>query len=458
MKFRSSAVLLATLASAAAWGQEVNVYGATLAQLWKQENAGFDKNTYAPATQFLGVDATNLGSETLSLHLFGWGRLDLADQSRFEGKSGGELTFGYLKYRGGKGNLEVQAGRFFVNQGVSMEQVDGASVRADLIWGFTVSAFGGRPVLQKTLDLATRQEYELQRDVIFGGRLGKRFGKFGELGVSYLQDGTTAAQFLPTANSEDFTRRQVAADLRLTASILDFYGRTVYDVNHHIAAPANTTPNTNKVAEHDYNVGLRFTPMFSLTGNFTERNYRAFYAGTNLPSLFNKWEAGKFKSNGLAFAIGSASSVEAVVDIKKTDRETYGQATRFGGELRWRPKGTHYQAGFGFHRVSADDAVKADAVLVTRYGLSYRELRAWVVGEKGKWSYSADAIHQNFDDKDNPNLNGKTSVYEVVGSVGYKFGENFKISGDLSHGVTPVFQKETRALFRAEYRFGKGGK
>ena len=108
--------------------------------------------------------------------------------------------------------------------------------------------------------------------------------------------------------------------------------------------------------------------------------------------------------------------------------------------------------------MSADDVLKPENVLVTRYGISYRELRAWLVGESGKWTYSADAIHQNFDDKANPNLNGKTSVYEVVGSLGYKVGESFKISGDLSHGVTPVFQKETRALFRAEYRFGKGGK
>ncbi|MBI3131192.1 MAG: hypothetical protein HYZ13_07535 [Acidobacteria bacterium] len=461
MKFRSSAVLLATLASAAAWGQDVNVYGTTLVQLWKQEGAGFDKATFAPATQFLGVDATGVGMEALSVHLFGWGRSDLADQSRFEGKGGGELMFGYLKYRAPKGNLEMQAGRFTVNQGVAIEQVDGASVRADLIGGFTLSAFGGRPVLYKTIDPASQTEYDLQRDVIFGGRLGKRFSKYGEIGVSFVQDGTTSAKYMDGSNTQDYTRRQVAADLRFTPTTgFDLTGRTVYDVNHHINEPAGTDSNKSKIAEHDYGIGLRFSPMFGLNGTYTQRNFRAYYAGTNLPSLFNRYEPGKFQSQGLSFVIGSAASLEAIIDVKKTDRETYGQATRFGGDLRWRPKGTTMQTGLGYHRVSADD-VPVSGVFVTTYGISYNEIRAWLTYEKGKLTASADAIHHSFTDKANPNLYGKSSVYEVVGSVGYQAGTQFKISGDLSYGVTPLLEKETRVLFRAEFRFGmasKGGK
>ncbi len=461
MKFRSNAVLLATLASAAAWGQEVNVYGTTLAQLWKQEAAGFDKSTYAPATQFLGVDAVGLGKDEISLHLFGWGRTDLADQSRFEGKSGGELTFGYLKYKAPKGNLELQAGRFTVNQGVAIEQVDGASVRADLIGGFTVSAFGGRPVLYKTIDLATQKEYDLQRDVIFGGRIGKRFSKYAEIGVSFVQDGTTPAKDLTTANTTDYTRRQVAADVRfMPTTAIDFNGRTVYDVAHHIAGPAGSEADPSRIAEHDYNLGVKFTPMFSLNGTYTQRNFRAYYAGTNMPSIFNQYEPGRFRAEGLAVTIGSATSWEGILDVKKTDRESYGQATRVGGELRWRPKGTSLQSGLGYHRISADDVPFA-GVLITSYGLSYKEIRAWVTYEKGKFTAAADAIHHSFSDKQNPNLYGKTSVYEVVGSLGYQAATHFKISGDLSYGVTPLLQKETRALFRAEYRFGfasKGGK
>lgn len=462
MKFRTNAVLLVTLASASAWGQEVNVYGTTLAQLWKQEAAGFDKKTFAPATQFLGVDAVGLGSDTVSLHLFGWGRTDLADQSRFEGKSGGDLTFGYVKYRAPQGNAEIQAGRFTVNQGVSIEQVDGAAAHADLVGGFTVSGFAGRPVRYKTIDLASQKEYDLQRDVIFGGRVGKRFGRFAEVGASFLQDGTTPGRGLPGANTVDYTRRQVAIDLRFTPNgVIDLSGKTVGDIQHHIAPPpGQENYNDSRIAEHDYALGLRFTPLFSMNTTYAQRNFRAYYTGTNLPSLFNAWEPGRFKAQGVAFTLGSASAWEGVVDYKKTERESYGQATRVGGELRWHAKAGGLQSGLGYHRISADD-VKITGVYLASYGLSYKEIRAWVMAERGKFSAALDGIHHSFDDKNNPNLNGKTSVYEVVGSVGYQAATSLKVSGDISYGVTPLLQKETRALLRAEFRFGmasKGGK
>jgi len=48
-----------------------------------------------------------------------------------------------------------------------------------------------------------------------------------------------------------------------------------------------------------------------------------------------------------------------------------------------------------------------------------------------------------------------------VGSLGFQATKNFKVSGDLSYGSTPVSKNETRGLLRAEYRFGmasKGGR
>ncbi len=101
--------------------------------------AGLQWATFAPATQFLGLDVTNVGRDGLSLHLFGWGRADLADQSLPESKTSGELTYGYVRYRFQQANAELKAGRFTVNQGVAIEQVDGVSAQADLRGGFTIS-------------------------------------------------------------------------------------------------------------------------------------------------------------------------------------------------------------------------------------------------------------------------------------------------------------------------------
>jgi hypothetical protein len=158
MKRQSYVALLATLMSATAWGQDVSFYGTTMAQMWKSETPGFDKASYAPATQFLGIDATKLGSDNLSLHLFGWGQFDMADPSFYDGTSNsrGYLSYGYLQYQFAQANAEMKAGRIMVNQSTGFEQVDGVSVRTDLRNGFSVSAFGGVPVHYKTVDSASQ--------------------------------------------------------------------------------------------------------------------------------------------------------------------------------------------------------------------------------------------------------------------------------------------------------------
>jgi len=461
MRLSTHALLLAALAAGPLCGQDINLYSTTLFQYWNQSPPGFDKSTCEPATQFLSLDATGFRQDSLSFHFLGWGRTDLADQSRAEGKTMGEFSYGYMKYRGPEGNLEAQLGRFAVNQGMTIEQVDGASFRADLIGGFTFYAFGGKPVLYRTSSAAAQQDYDYQRDVIFGGRLGKRFLRIAEVGLLFLQDGSTPAKNLNGHNQVDYTRRQLGVDLRLTPhTAVDFTGRTVFDIAAHMDPAPGTQVNTSRIAEHDYNLGVRISPLYSVNATYTQRNYQAYYAGSIMPSLFNPNEMGAFRSQGLYATLGSATSWQGVVDYKRTHRDSYGDATRFGGELRRYPTEAGFQYGFGFHRVNADN-VPFSGAFITSYGLSYRELRAWVMYEKQRFTASLDGIHHHFDDADNPNLNGQTSVYEVVASLGYQATPNFKVSGDLIQGVTPLLKKETMALLRADYHFGmalKGGK
>jgi hypothetical protein len=129
-----------------------------------------------------------------------------------------------------------------------------------------------------------------------------------------------------------------------------------------------------------------------------------------------------------------------------------------GAEVRWSPKATKIQTGFGFYDVKADDAKVVDATTLS-YGLSHRELRAWVMVEKGKFFASLDGISQSFDDAKNPYLLGRKTLNEVVGSLGFQATANLRISGDLSYATTPLVKGETRGLLKAEYRFvSKGGK
>ncbi len=453
--------VLATLVSASAWAQEVNVYSTTMAQVWKQETPGFDKATYTPATQFLGIDATKLGSDALSLHLYGWGMADLADQSSPNGKSGGYLTYGYLQYQFPQANAEIKAGRFMVNQGGGVEHVDGVSARADLRGGFTISAFGGRPVrFTSVLEPDAKQDYEFQRDFIFGTRLGYRIPKAGEIGISYLQDGSTAAKDLPIPSPVDYSRKQVGVDIKVSPNaVFDFSGRTLFDVASHPDTPG-VAEKPSKIAEHDYNLTVKVANAVSVTGAFTERNFFAYFAGSNFKSLFSQDEKDKFRAFGGSVILGSASSVEVVADFRHTHRESYGDANRFGADVRWNLSSKKIMSGFGYHKVSADDA-PTKGTLGPLYGWSHGELRAWAMVQKGLLSASLDGIFYNFDDKKNPNLNGQSSIYQVVGSLGYQATTNLKISGDLSYGDDSLFKKQVMGLLRVEYRFtstSKGGR
>jgi hypothetical protein len=456
MKRHTYVALLATLMSATAWGQEVSLYGTTMAQMWKAETPGFDKTTYTPATQYLGIDVMKLGSERLSLHLFGWGRTDLSNSTSFDGsKSDGYLNFGYLQYRFDQANAEIKAGRFTVNQTTGFEQVDGVSARTDLRGGFTVSAFAGKPVLYKTVDPTSQSDYNLESNLIFGSRLGWRASKFGELGVSYLQDGTRNATGLNGPAPVDYTRRQLGADILIApVTAFDFRGRTVFDVaKHDDPAPG---VDRSRIAEHDYTATYRIGSVVSVAANYAERNYFAFFAGTNLPSLFRQNDNDKFKGEGLSVTWNTPWGIQAIADVRHTERETYGTTTRMGGELRWANAEKTAQVGAGGHFTNAAKALLVDATAPSR-SLTNAEARAWGMVTKGKLSASLDAIVQKFK-ADNPYLAGLKTVHEVIASVGFQASQNFKVSGDISHGSTPAAKNETRALLRADWRFGFGKK
>jgi hypothetical protein len=457
--------LLATLLSATAWGQEVSLYGTTMAQMWKQEIPGFDKATYTPATQYLGIDATKLGSDNLSLHLFGWGVKDLGDSpslyngSTSGGYSAGYLSFGYLQYRFDQANAEIKAGRFTVNQSTGFEQVDGVSARTDLRGGFSISAFGGKPVLYNTVDPTVAQtNYDFQHDFIFGSRLAWRLPQITEIGISYLQDGSKPAQDLTHPEPVDYTRKQVGLDLLVTpTSTLDLRGRTVFDVAKQPEAGTGT-PDHNNIAEHDYTLTWKLGSQVAVSGNYAERNFNAYFAGTNLPSLFRQDDNDMFRGWGGKVTWTTNAALQVVADYRHTHRESVGDANRAGGELRWSFNDKAVLFGLGGHWVNAADTKFVDPTAPGR-SLSNKEARAWVLATKGRFTASLDGILQRFD-SGNPYLAGVRNLYEVVGSLGYQASSNVKVSGDVSYGSTLVAVHETRGLLKAEYRFGfakKGG-
>ena len=306
------------------------------------------------------------------------------------------------------------------------------------------------------MDPVSQADYRFQRDVIFGSRLAWRSTKGLELGVSYLQDGSKAAKDLPLPSATDYSRKQVGVDVAVTpTTIFDVRGRTVFDVASH-PAPAAGAAEPSKLAEHDYTATLKLGGQLAVSGNFVERNFFAYFAGSNLPSLFRQDEHDLFKAWGGKLTWSAASALQVVADYRRTHRETYGDANRAGADLRMDFLEKTVLAGVGAHWVSVVDAKLVDPLAPYR-SLSHREARAWVLVNKGKFSASLDGIVQYYDSS-NPYIAGLRTVYETVGSLGYQATSNLKVSGDLSYGSNPVARHETQGLLKAEYRFGMGKK
>jgi hypothetical protein len=464
--------LLMTLVSAVSWAQEVNVYSTTFAQYYKQDVPGLDRQAYTPLTEFLGIDATGVGVENLSLHLFGWGNFDLGEQTRLDGKTTGSLTYGYVRYRFDRANGEVQAGRFAINHGLGYEQIDGITGRVDLKGGFSISAFGGRPVLYGVQELNApeldqKHEYEYQRGAIVGARLAYRLAKMGELGVSFVQDGSagsTSYYDRPGVNQPyDYRRRLVGGDVYIVpmASLL-FTGRMVFDMaDHDINDALVDWDSASKIAEHDYSLAYRLANGFSAKVGYAERNFQAYYGGSNLPSLFSTFEKDRHQSYSGSASYADASFGELSTDYRHISRETFGDADRVGFEYRLPKIADKIGGGLGYHRVDTAKVKWVDPLRLS-YSLSHHEIRAWAMCGAEKLSASLDGIAQMFDDDGNPSLNGQSSLYEVIASLGIKPTENLRVSADVAYGSTALAKSEARGTVRVEYRFGfnvgRGGK
>lgn len=444
--------LLSLLGATGAPAAEVEAYGTTLARYWNQNYPDLSKNRYVPLTQFVGIDATGLGDSPWSLHLFGWGQTDLADASAPGGKGGGDLTYGYLRYQAPRANGEFKLGRFAVPGAAGLELVDGLSARADLRGGFTISLFGGKPVIYDPEGAPKAAD----RSFLGGGRLAWRAGRYFELGASYLQDGTTPKVEPGQPVLEDRSRKLLGGDLRLTPHpSLDLSGRVTF--NQKKADPPIPDEKASRLAGQDYALSWKITRSIQLSGTYIERNFKDYYAGTNLPALFRQVETEKYKAHAGLLALGLGGPVQVTADYRKARREGNGDSTRVGAEIRTAPEGWKLKTGLSYHRVTASD-VPLTGGTVAFYSLNHSEVRLWLLHDGGRYFASLDAVSYTFDDRNNPMLNGEPKTYLGVASLGFRPVAGFSVSGDLSYGMNPLYQKEVRGLLRLDFRFGgKGG-
>jgi hypothetical protein len=421
-------VALALFLPGVAGAADPGVSTTTLFRFEQRAFPGFAKQTVVPATEFIGADLDN---GNLSLHLYGWGRVDLADRSTNEGDTDGDLSYAFLRYRFSTANGEVRAGRFFINEGVAAEQVDGISARTDLKKGFTLALFGGAPV---KLDRDSRSK----GDYIAGGRGSWRLGGVCELGVSGLREGGVT---INPANGAKDDRDLLGGDIWLSPHrIVELNGHTFYNTS------------SDGLAEHSYLLAIKPHKAWSVSGTYNEQRFKEYFAFSNLRSLFNPDNGGELKSYGGGVSWAVAAPVELLADYRHYNRtgdvrvDRNGNSDRYGGDLRLTLSDRKVRAGLAYHR--SDGAAAFN---------SYHEARGYGLYDAPRYVASLDAIGQFYKNS----ISNRKEAFEVIASAGYRLVPELLLSGDISYGRNPQFDDEVRGVVRITYNYraeSKGAK
>lgn len=430
-----AASLAATTSSVSA--ADVLVDSSTLFGIGQREITGTSKETILPATQFLGLTADNLADGNLSLHLYGWGRTDLADQSYNDDKSTGSLTYGYLQYRFKQSNANIRAGRLFVREGIINEQVDGLSVRTDLPFGFGLSAFGGATVHGVHL---SGENSDGKGDTLYGGRANYRYKGLLEVGLSGVSESTATALAAHTAAKYG----RAGGDIWVTPyKSIDVIGHSSYNTE------------TSKFAEHSYLLNIKPISKLVLTGEYSRYNEQSFFYNWYNMSTFSATALNpdnNSSSAGLGGSYEVNKNFEIAADYKHYSRES-GSADRFGGNARVNFKDNSIRGGVGYHYLDAGQGF----AIGTNPSASYHELRFYTMRDSKSYFAAIDLLGDFFVDK----IYNESSSLEATASLGYHFTPALALSGDLSYGRNPQFTEEVRALFRLTYNMsyiGIGGK
>lgn len=412
---------------------ETSVDSTTILRLEQRDVSGSTKEDIFPLTQFIGLDADKLGDGNLSLHFYGWGRLDLGDKSFNSDQAAGSLAYGFLQYRLKEANADVRLGRFSVREGIANEQLDGLGLRSDLPYGLGVSLFGGATVHTRHLFNETSDG---KGDALFGGRVNYRYKGMLELGLSGVYESTA-----PTlVNFRNGDHRLLGGDIWFSPQrMVSVMGHTSYNTE------------TDQLAEHSYLINLKPLKQLQLSLEFNEQRDRSYFFAWTMFSGAALNPADKSRSIGTIASYSVSKQLELNADYKHYTREL-GNADRFGGNLRMSFKDNSLRSGAGYHYLRASDGF----AIAGTPSASYHEFRAYVMEDTKSYFGALDVVDYIFNKK----IFNEGSAWEAIGSLGYHITPALALSADISYGRNPQFTEEVRGLLRLTYNMiyaGKGG-
>jgi len=406
-------LILSALPTGSATAADVTVSSKTYGLSFERELAGGQKDRYAPLYEYLSADAANLGGKPLSMHFYGWGRVDLGEETGTGGTSG-EISSLYLEYQHPEGNAQGKLGRFFLTEGAAMDTIDGAFVKATSPIGLGVSLYGGIPVEYSTLENAGGG------DSLFGGRIFFVRSGFAEIGASYLKENNP---------SDALDRELYGGDLWVrVGGPVELTGKAYYN------------DSAGEMASQRYAVRIVPGATFDITAGYEAYNYKGLFRSAvnpafTFPSVDNNDDVQTiFGTVDWEFTPGW--TLEVAGKNIRHDLSDPGDANRGEVGLRRTYNDKKDVAGISAAFVSAD-----------RDENEYQEYRAFASYTPDKLRLTIDGLIQNYKQE----INGKKNAYQVVATAGYQILAALQVSGNLTYTQSPNFENDYAGLVRVSY-------
>ena len=414
-------LLLVGLTPAHSFGAETRIQSDTIFRVFERDTATEEDAAVLPIYEYLHFDTGELEDYGVSLHLYGWGRTDLADSGYFEDQTSGDLLFGYLEYRPRTDDYRLlKFGRQHVFEGVANETIDGLRLSGDFGDSFSLSVYGGQPV-----GLASEQGRS--GDSIVGGRLAHRYSTLYEIGVSYKtadNDGETAEDML-------------GVDLALfPPADLSLFGFSSYNRE------------SKGWAEHSYELRVPLGD-FMLKPYYRHFSYKDYFAtGANAVNPFRS--LAQSEEDLTAYGVDALWQLDDSWTFggkfKQHDYDQFDPAQTYSILAAWQNE-EQTQYGVEIGRTAAGDVAGNDYTLVRLYGFTEA-----IAGRFGFDNLSADLLLAQYDEE----IYGENSSLFISFGGGKRFmGEalSVKLSGDYSQD--PNFGDDLRGNLKVSYTYGR---
>ena len=416
-------LLLPLLLASTTPAADLSLSSKTYLRYYERDLGGGNKDTFAPLYEYLSSDASNLGGMPLAFHFYGWGRVDLGEQSG-SGRTSGEIGSAYMEYLHPQGNAQAKLGRFFLTEGAAMETIDGAFVKATTPLGLGASVYGGAPVEYSILD-GTKGG-----SGIYGGRVFFVRAGFAEIGASYLRENGSF--------QEGKDRELFGGDLWL---------RVAPPVE--LTAQASYNRSVREMASQRYAVRIMPGATFDISAGYESYTYKGLFQSTLHPAFVSPAVDNNDKVQTI-FGIVDWSFVpgwtlEVAAKNIRHDNSDPGDANRGEVGVRYTYNDKKDVAGLSVAFVTSDQAEN-----------EYQEYRGFASYSPSKLRVTLDALTQRYKEE----INGKKNQYQVVATAGYQVLAALHLSGDLTYTQSPNVSKDYAGLLRATLELGTttGGK